>query len=97
MQDKTIRGLTDDLQNVDRLEWSPDGKWILYTNDIPGIVENGRTFHVADLEGKTFEFSQKILTRHSQWYMHGWISNNLYLLQANYYDPPHLNFVSSSS
>lgn len=92
MQDKTIRGLTDDLQNVDRLEWSPDGKWILYTNDIPGIVENGRTFHVADLEGKTFEFSQKILTRHSQWYMHGWISNNLYLLQANYYDPPQPQF-----
>ena len=92
MQDKTIRRLTDDLQNVEWIDWSPDGKWLLYTNDIPGIVEDGRTFHVTDLEGRTFELSQKILTRDSQWYMHGWISNNLYLFQANYYDPPQPQF-----
>jgi WD40-like Beta Propeller Repeat len=92
MQDKTIRRLTDDLQNVERIDWSPDGKRLLYTNNIPGILHTGRTFHVTELEGKTFELSQNILTRNSEWYMHGWISNNLYLFQANYYDPPQPQF-----
>jgi WD40 repeat protein len=87
MQDKTIRRLTDDLQNVERMEWSPDGKRLLYTNDLPGILHDGRTFHVVDLEGKTLHLSQEILTKDSQWYMHGWISNNLYLLQALYPEP----------
>ncbi len=92
MQDKTIRRLTNDLQNVDRMEWSPDGKRLLYTNDIPGIVHDGRTFHVTDLEGKTFQLSYEILTNDSQWYMHGWISNDLYLLQALYPEPGQWHF-----
>ena len=87
MREKTIRRLTDDLQNVEWMEWSPDGKRLLYTNDLPGIVYSGRTFHVTDLEGRSFALSKEILTRDSQWYIHGWISNNLCLLQALYPEP----------
>lgn len=83
MQDKTIRRLTDELQNVGWLEWSPDGKRILYSSDIPGILYERTTFHVTDLEGKTFSISQEILSKEPQWYnMHGWVSDTLYLLQA---------------
>jgi hypothetical protein len=92
MQEKTIRRLTDDLQNVDSMEWSPDGKRLLYANDIPGIPHTGRTFHVTDLEGRIFELSQEILTKDSQWYTHGWISNDLYLLQAHYPEPGQWHF-----
>jgi hypothetical protein len=66
LEENTMRRLTDDLQNVDRMEWSPDGKRLLYTNDLPGIVYDGRTFHVTDLEGRTFALSQEILTGDSQ-------------------------------
>jgi hypothetical protein len=94
MQDKTIRRLTDDLQNVGRLlQWSPDGKRLIYTNLIPGTnfgQLNREIFHVTDLEGKSLQLSQEILisTRWSN--AHGWMANNLYLVQITYYwnDPP---------
>lgn len=92
MQEKTIRRLTDDLQNVYRMEWSPDGRYLLYVNNIPGIIYTGRTFHVTDLEGGTLQLSQEVLSKAPEWYMHGWISDNLYLLQANYPDPGQRHF-----
>lgn len=92
MQDKTIRRLTDDLQNVGRvLEWSPDGKRLLYTNVIPGTDFGNfdrETFHVTDLGGKNLQLSQEILINTVWGYMRGWIANNLYLIQVNSLDNP---------
>ncbi len=87
MQDKTIRRLTDDLQNIGRvLAWSPDGKRLLYTNTIPAtyIDLDRETFHVIDLEGKNLQLSREILTSAYHWYMQGWIDDNLYVIQAKY-------------
>lgn len=87
MQDKTIRRLTDDLQNIGRvLAWSPDGKRLLYTNTIPGtyIDFDRETFHVIDLEGKELQLSHEILTSAYHSYIQGWIDDNLYVIQTKY-------------
>lgn len=41
----TIQQITDDVQNVSGLRWSPDGNYIVLYNSIPGYVYPGTSLH----------------------------------------------------
>jgi hypothetical protein len=90
LQDQMIQRLTDDLENTVSMEWSPDGKWILYVNQIPGIYGGiGRTFYITDMDGNIFQIALETLPHSiAYWSQIGWMSDTLYLFQAIYNESP---------
>jgi len=96
LQDGSIRRLTDDLNTARGMHWSPDGKWILYTNDIPGTSlltdvlgpnDFAKTLrYVTDMEGKSFELSLPALSAEGDyWIPDGWITRKHYLFHDSSY------------
>ena len=78
-QDKTIRQLTNEPQNIYWLDWAPNGQKILYEIcSTPGKGYEGRTLHVTDLEGKTIFIDEKNLYNR-RWREYDWLTENLYL------------------
>jgi hypothetical protein len=89
IQAKTIRQLTNELQNIYWLDWAPNGTKILYEiSSTPGAGYEGRTLHITDLEGKTTFVNQEYLYN-KRWGEIDWLNENLYLFyHPNDTDPP---------
>jgi Tol biopolymer transport system component len=80
IQEKTIRQLTNELQNIYWLDWAPSGTKILYeVSSTPGLAYEGRTLHITDLEGKNTFVNEKYLYN-KRWGESDWLTENLYLL-----------------
>lgn len=79
LQDKSIRRLTTELQNIYWLDWAPHGARILFEiSTTPGEGYEGRTLHITDLEGKTTFINEERLYN-QRWGEYGWLTENLYL------------------
>ena len=83
-----IRRLTEEIQNIMRMQWSPSGEKILYEATVPGPIDPYVYSYVADakinvpqrsMTGMTYIFSAQL----------GWIAENsfLYALLPTDYGP----------
>ena len=92
IQDKTIRQLTNELQNTYSVYWSPNGQRILYEISFPpGNISEGREFHLVNVDGKEIPFTEESLYEYLHWYGYDWISENLYLLTKFSDTEPHFS------
>lgn len=85
----TIRRLTDDLENIWSIDWSPDGKKIVYKNSTPTGDYLSLSIHIAD---PMIELPQRPTAVDGGlfWFSYGWISPNEYLIyNGGEGAPPH--------
>lgn len=80
----TTRRLTDDIQNVDELEWTPDNEWLMLRNAIVGDQYNGATLHRLDPTGTVVSQSAS-WERGFLWHGLRWLSKREYLI-GNIFD-----------
>ncbi|MEO7840455.1 MAG: hypothetical protein ABIU06_13995 [Anaerolineales bacterium] len=88
-ENNSIRRLTDDLENIWHIDWSPDGRKILYENSIPGGNYLSRFLHIADPNIKSSQHP-KAIDGGPFWFEYGWIDQNSYLIYSGGEGaPPH--------
>jgi len=88
--DKTIRQLTNELLNIYKINWAPNGQRILYEISSPlGNDSQGMEFHLVNLDGKEISFTEESLYKYLHWNGYDWIFDNLYLLFRWSDAPPH--------
>ncbi|MEP6895963.1 MAG: hypothetical protein ABI986_10185, partial [Chloroflexota bacterium] len=81
LQDKSIRRLTDEPENIYSVNWAPNGQGILYEISSPlGNESEGRQFHLVNLEGKEIRFTEELLYEYLHWDRYDWVSENFYLI-----------------
>lgn len=98
VQTGEIRRLTDDLRILIDVTWSPDGKWLLYENAMPGRNYTGATLHRMPADGSVV-LDSPILEEGYWWSGIGWISPNLFLItgQGDGGDPYALRLLDVES
>jgi dipeptidyl aminopeptidase/acylaminoacyl peptidase len=82
-QQKTIRRLTTEPQNIYSLDWAPNGHAILYQiSSPPGTSYEGSEWHLMNLAGKQILFTEELSSRYSRFDGYEWITESLYLFLA---------------
>lgn len=79
LQTSSTQRLSDDLLNIHTIYWSPDGKWVLYANLIPGNIYSGDTLYAIQL-GDTPVKDPKPLYTGFFWMGWGWLSPTLHVI-----------------
>lgn len=88
-EENSIRRLTDDLENIGHIDWSPGGGKILYENSVPGVIYLSRSIHIADPNIKSPQHPKRI-DGGAFWFEYGWIDQNSYLIyNGGEGAPPH--------
>jgi len=93
MEDKAVRRLVDDLENVLQIDWSPSGERILYQNSTAGLTYITAHIYVADPRGESSQ-SPDAIDSGKFWYEHGWITENVYLIAHGVEGAPPQNLRS---
>jgi len=81
IQDKAIHRLVSDLENVWQIDWSPNGKRILYQNSTAGVTYTSRYVYVVDPKNSATQ-SPKSIYGGLFWNKHGWIAEDLFLVSS---------------
>lgn len=81
LADSSIRRLTNDLENIYSIEWTPSAEKILYLNSLPGRIYTSRTLKIADPKSKSVQ-NPKSIYEGAFWRKHGWINENSYLISS---------------
>jgi hypothetical protein len=98
IEDKSIRRLVDDLENVWFIDWSPNGKKILFQNSLATLDYSPIYIYVADPNIKSVQ-SPNAIYGGSFWQGKGWINDNSYLIwHGGEGAPPHdLRYINVES
>lgn len=91
LEDKRVRKLVDDLENVWQIDWSPNGERILYQNSTAGLRYMTAYIYVAD-PGQKLVQSPDVIADGKFGYEYGWIAENLYLVAHGGEGTPPQNF-----
>lgn len=79
LEQDDVRRLTDDLQSIEYVEFSPDGKWIWFENSKPEGAYSITYFYALQIEKLDIQSPKAILD--SRWNINeGWVSLNEYFL-----------------
>jgi WD40 repeat protein len=79
IEDRSIRRLVDDLENVLHIDWAPDGKRILYQNSTAGLTYLTAYIYVADPDQESPQ-SPTVIERGKLSHEPRWIAENYYLI-----------------
>ena len=79
IEDRSIRRLVDDLENVLQIDWAPDGERILYQNSTAGLTYLTAYIYVADPDQESPQ-SPAVIDSGKLSHKHSWIADNLYLI-----------------
>jgi hypothetical protein len=79
IQEQAFHRLAYDLENVRQIDWSPNGKRILYQNSTAGVTYTPTYIYVADPNNRATQ-SPKSIYGGLFWNQHGWIAENLFLV-----------------
>lgn len=95
VQTGNIRRLTDEPENIYSIEWSPDGKWILFENTIPSY-DYIDAILCAIQPDQSIAKKPKALEEGFWWQGKGWISPKLYMItgQGDGGEPYYLRYVN---
>jgi dipeptidyl aminopeptidase/acylaminoacyl peptidase len=72
---KTIRRLTDGPEHIQKIQWSPDGTWIMHTSALLSFAESAISNHAVKADGTSV-----ITFPDTGQYDRGWLSNSQYLV-----------------
>ena len=87
-EDRSIRRLVSDLENVWSVEWSPTGEKVLYENFQSGNYTT-RELYISDPKSPAVQ-SPKTIQSGSFWSAEGWLDDNSYLIwDGGEGAPPH--------
>ena len=79
LEQDVVRRLTDDLQSIEYVEFSPDSKWIWFENSEPEGAYSTTYFYALQTEKLDIQSPKAILD--SRWNINeGWVSLNEYFL-----------------
>jgi dipeptidyl aminopeptidase/acylaminoacyl peptidase len=81
LEDRSIRRLVNDLENVWQIDWAPNGERILYQNSTAGITYTTTYIYIANPSTKSVQ-SPRIIDGGKFWYEYGWINENLFLISS---------------
>lgn len=81
VENKSTRRLTDDLENVWVIDWSPNGEKILYQNSTAGLTYTTKNLYVANPHITSAQ-SPKLIYGGKFWYSYGWINDKHYLVSS---------------
>ena len=86
---QTIHRLTDEIENIWQIEWSPTGEKILYHAAVPGPVEPYIYWYIADPKMNSPQSSRINAGDYYSVTRYGWITENsyLYALDTVFYEP----------
>lgn len=78
MESNVIQKVEDTLQNVQWIEWSPDGKYVVFKNSQPGPVYDGSSFYAVKPGAKVVKDPKQLAS--GTWLGIGeWLSSNILL------------------
>ena len=87
--DNSIRRLTDELENIWLISWSPNGDKILYEYSIMGDTYLSRYISIADPNIQLVQHLESI-DGGAFWFSYGWVDQNSYLIyNGGEGAPPH--------
>lgn len=79
LEEDTMHRLSDEIYNIFKVEWSPEGKWILYEDTIPSHDYHGGTLYAIEFNdgivSKTLELETGFW-----WQGIGWLTEDNYLI-----------------
>jgi len=78
-EDNSIQRLTDELENIWSIDWSPNGERILYEHSVMGDTYLSRFIRIADPKIKSLQHPEAI-DGGAFWFSYGWINQNSYLI-----------------
>jgi Tol biopolymer transport system component len=78
-ENKSIRRITDELENIWSIAWSPDGDRILYLDSVPGTIYLSRYIRIADPNIQNTQHPKQI-DGGPFWFEYGWIDQDSYLI-----------------
>ena len=81
LEDRSIRRLVNDLENVWQIDWAPNGERILYQNSTAGITYTTTYIYVANSNTQSLQ-SPRVIDGGKFWYEYGWINENLFLISS---------------
>jgi WD40 repeat protein len=90
LESQTVRRLTNEIENIWQIEWSPTGEKILYDAAVPGPVDPYVYWYMADPK---FNSPQRLRINTGTNYYYvtrfGWITEDsyLYAIDTAYYEP----------
>jgi Tol biopolymer transport system component len=79
IEDKSIRRITDELENIWKIHWSPNGEKILYLDSVPGTIYMSRYIRIADPKIERIQHPKEI-DGGAFWSGEDWIDDHTYLL-----------------
>jgi WD40 repeat protein len=82
LDNQNIRRLTNDPENVEQIEWSPNGKRIVFLISNPGLIYTRSSLLIADPTLNSVQSPDKIFGG-TFWDPYGWQSENQYLIIAS--------------
>lgn len=91
IENQSIRRLTNELENIGSIDWSPNGEKILYRDHAPGTVYSLIYIRIADPEIQSIQTPRQIdggLSLHEG----GWIDENSYIIWSGGEGAPPHNF-----
>ena len=97
-ESNSTRRLTDELENIWSIDWSPNGEKILYESSILGDTYLSRYIHIADPNIKSLQHP-KTIDGGAFWFSYGWINQDSYLIyNGGEGAPPHrLRIINTES
>ena len=81
IEGKSIRRLVGDLENVWRIDWSPNGNRILYQNSTAGVTYTSKYLYIADPNINKIQ-SPEVIYSGKFWYIYGWINEKSCLISS---------------
>lgn len=78
VENQSIRRLTNELENIWEIDWSPIPEKILYKTSVPGTIYLSQSLYVVDVRIGSAQ-NPDAIDRGTFWFTHGWVDENLYL------------------
>lgn len=82
LDNQSIRRLTNDPENIERIEWSPNGERVVFLNSNPGLIYTRSSLRIADPSLNSVQSPNAIFSG-TFWDPYGWWSENQYLIIAS--------------
>jgi dipeptidyl aminopeptidase/acylaminoacyl peptidase len=79
IEDRSIRRVVDDLENVLHIDWAPDGERILFQNSTPGLTYLTAYIYVVDPDQESPQ-TPTVIDSGKLSHEPSWIAENLYLI-----------------
>jgi len=99
IEDRSIRRLTNEIENILSIDWSPDGEKILYLDAIPGTIDLIKYYRVVNPKIQSAQTPRQIDGGSSRLQIEGWIDESSYLIWdgGDGAPPQHIRYINTDT